>query len=252
MKLKLLLIFVLFFSGSADASGLPGPESKSFDFEFEGQILWQGRNDAAVPGDIGTRFSLRDVLKSPVPGYRFEFAYRLSDRHQLRAVVAPLTIKDTGSLTRPVLFQGANFAPGVPTEGVYQFNSYRLTYRYAFVLTDDWTFLGGLTLKLREAEISLRQGSLFQEKTNVGSVPLLYGALAYRFSRDWQAELEFDALAAPQGRAEDVRLCLRKKFPGSGFSAAVGGRILEGGADNDEVYAFSLFQYVIAGLAYEI
>jgi hypothetical protein len=28
----------------------------------------------------------------------------------------------------------------------------------------------------------------------------------------------------------------------------VGYRILEGGADNDEVYTFSLFHYIVAGL----
>ena len=48
-----------------------------------------------------------------------------------------------------------------------------------------------------------------------------------------------DALAAPQGRAEDVLAALTYGKSDK-FRIKIGYRILEGGADNDEVYTFSL------------
>ena len=57
---------------------------------------------------------------------------------------------------------------------------------------------------------------------------------------------EGDALAAPQGRAEDVLLAGIYKFSDH-IMVRLGYRILEGGADNDEVYNFALFHYASAG-----
>ena len=59
--------------------------------------------------------------------------------------------------------------------------------------------------------------------------------------------LEGDALAAPQGRAEDVLAALTFKLTDK-ITWKVGYRILEGGADNDEVYTFAMYHYATAGL----
>jgi hypothetical protein len=234
----------------AEASVLTPRGDKKFSAEFEGQTVWQGRNQVAVPGDTGTRFSLREILQSAEIAYRLELSYALSERSQLRAVYAPLTLDDSGTFSAPLNFQGQTFASGVPTQASYKFNSYRLTYRYRFIENDQWSLQGGLTAKIRDAHIRLRQGALFEEKVNVGFVPLVHGAVAYQIAPQWQAELEFDALAAPQGRAEDVRLGLRHSFFDSGASAAAGVRLLEGGADNDTVYTFSFFQYAFLAVGY--
>jgi len=61
--------------------------------------------------------------------------------------------------------------------------------------------------------------------------------------------LDGDALAAPQGRAEDILLAATYKFSDNVVIRA-GYRILEGGADNDEAYNFSLFNYASFGIAY--
>ena len=58
--------------------------------------------------------------------------------------------------------------------------------------------------------------------------------------------LEGDALAAPQGRAEDVLVAATYRLSDH-FKIKAGYRILEGGADNDEVYSFALFNYALAG-----
>lgn len=247
----LTLIAAALLSSPAQGSVVPTPRQPGLSLEVEGQVVWQARNDAAIPGDTGTRFDLKNLLSSPVPAYRLEAAYSLAERHQLRVVFAPLTLEDSGQLASPVNFQGSTFDAGVLTEGTFKFNSYRATYRYGFIQEDDWSLWAGVTLKVRDALIRLRQGSLVQEKSNVGLVPLLHGAATYRFVPNWYAELEFDALVAPQGRAEDVRLGVRRKFSTPGFSVAAGYRILEGGADNKTVFTFSLFHYAFVSAGYE-
>jgi len=60
--------------------------------------------------------------------------------------------------------------------------------------------------------------------------------------------LEGDALAAPQGRAEDVLIAATYRLSDR-MGLKAGYRILEGGADNDEVYNFALFNYASVGLS---
>src|SRR5690242_6673111 len=97
-KLSAIILTLCILCASARASLLEAPEAKSFALEAEGQLVWQSRNEAAIPGDTGTRFSLKDVIDSPVFGYRIEPTLFLGERHQLRGVFAPLTLKDTGTL----------------------------------------------------------------------------------------------------------------------------------------------------------
>jgi hypothetical protein len=58
-----------------------------------------------------------------------------------------------------------------------------------------------------------------------------------------------DALAAPQGRAEDVLIAATYKLS-ERLGIRAGYRILEGGADNAEVYNFSWFNYASVGITY--
>lgn len=60
-----------------------------------------------------------------------------------------------------------------------------------------------------------------------------------------------DALAAPQGRAKDVLLALQYKV-NEKVTLKGGYRILEGGADNDEVYSFALFNYAVLGVTFKL
>ena len=74
------------------------------------------------------------------------------------------------------------------------------------------------------------------------------GAYArYQATDRFALELEADALAAPQGRAEDVSL--KGVFRVSDrVDVDLGYRLLEGGADNDSVYTFAFFHYAVAGV----
>jgi len=78
-------------------------------------------------------------------------------------------------------------------------------------------------------------------------VPLLHAYARLQATDRLALEAEADALAAPQGRAEDVSLKAVFRVSDA-VSVDVGYRLLEGGADNDEVYTFAFFHYAVAGL----
>ena len=88
-------------------------------------------------------------------------------------------------------------------------------------------------------------------KKNVGVVPLLSAHVTWSFAPPFGVVLDADALVAPQGRAEDVLVALRMKVT-EALRVHVGYRVIEGGADNDEVYNFNLLHFVAvgAGLAF--
>ncbi|MBN2381428.1 hypothetical protein JXQ70_00965, partial [bacterium] len=77
----------------------------------------------------------------------------------------------------------------------------------------------------------------------------LYGRLDWNFYRSLGLLVEADAAWSPQGRAEDVLVSLNMKT-NEKLAFKIGYRMLEGGADNDRVYTFSLFHYLVCGLTY--
>jgi hypothetical protein len=226
----------------ASPAAATGPEAS-----FEAGLAVASRNDARIPGAGGTKLSLSDELTAgATPAFRLRLGYRFGDRHLLTALYAPLRVTSRGRLTRSVDFAGASFAPGEPVSALYRFDSYRLTYRYS-LLRDEAVTLGvGFTGKIRDAEIALQGGELGR-KTNTGFVPLLHLHLDWRpWAGPFGLLLDADALAAPQGRAEDVLVAVtwRASEP---LGLRVGYRMLEGGADNDEVYNFAWIHYGVVG-----
>ena len=105
----------------------------------------------------------------------------------------------------------------------------------------------GFTAKIRDAKIALASSTVESEKTNVGFVPIINFRMLWKPMRNFGILLEGDALAAPQGRAEDVLIAATYRVS-DWLGLKAGYRILEGGADNDEVYNFALFNYASVGL----
>jgi hypothetical protein len=105
----------------------------------------------------------------------------------------------------------------------------------------------GATANIRDAEISLN-GAETSSKSNIGFVPLLSVHVKWR-PGDGPLRLLFDvdALAAPQGRAEDVLLAAMWTLH-EGLAIHAGYRTLEGAADNDDVDTFAWFHYAVAGV----
>lgn len=211
-----------------------------------------GYNNVRIPGDGGTAFSLKGDLDAKTDiFYRLRAGYTINDRHTLSILYAPLTITSEGSIGFSIFFEDETFPAGTELTGNYKFNSYRLTYRYDLVRREKLRFGLGFTAKIRDAKISLESPSMYAEKTNVGFVPIV------NFRLDWQAGerlgflLDGDALAAPQGRAEDVLIAATYSLSNN-IMLKAGYRILEGGADNDEVYNFALINYLSAGLIFKL
>jgi hypothetical protein len=238
---------VLWFAAGVHAE-TPAASAQEVRVEIEAGAVFSARNDLRIPGDTGTKLSLTDDLSTdPAPVFRVRAGLRFAKRHELSALYAPLKLTASGSVDREILFDGGTYPAGSPILAVYRFDSYRLTYRYSLVHRRGLQVAIGLTGKIRRAETAL-YGAVAQRKTNTGFVPL--ASLQVK----WQPQgnrfgllMDVDALAAPQGRAEDVLLAATYQV-NDNVGLRLGYRTLEGGADNDEVYTFAWLHYVVAGV----
>jgi hypothetical protein len=221
------------------------------ELDTETGLAFSGYNDVRIPGDTGTLFSLSEDLKAdPVFFYRIRLFYHFNERHHLGALYAPFSFKSNGQLNRDLFFEDKTFPADTPLETTYMFNSYRLIYRYDFLRSDKLDAGIGFTAKIRDAKIAVKGGGQNAEKTNVGFVPIIHFRVLWKVSGSFAFLIDGDALAAPQGRAEDVLAALVYQ-PSDKIKFKAGYRILEGGADNDEVYNFALVNYAAVGAVFE-
>jgi len=209
-------------------------------------------NNIRIPRSATTQINAfgADFEKNPGWFARGRVGYTFGrGRHTLVTLVAPLSLETTTKqpLSSVVNFQGTNFEAGLPLTVQYKFNSYRLTYRYNLVRSDKLKFGLGLSAKIRDARVGLENGVQQAEKTDLGFVPLINFYLNWKELDKLGFLLEGDALAgAGPGRAEDV-------FIGFTYQARpkilfrMGYRILEGGADVEETYNFTLIHFASVG-----
>ncbi len=218
--------------------------------DVETGAVFTGYNNVRIPGNEGTLFSLKDDLTPEAEFFnRLRLNYAIKSRHTFSLLFAPLETTSKGSLPNDVFFEGDVFPANTDLTGTYKFNSYRLTYRYDIVQKPRIEFGLGLTAKIRDAEIALSSPGVSSKKTNVGFVPIINFRLLWKAGDKFGLLLDGDALAAPQGRAEDVQIAATYNLSDN-FIIRAGYRILEGGADNDEVYNFALFHYAAFGISY--
>jgi len=245
MKTIIYLISFLFLTFAFSTS-----TKAQAKIDLETGLVFTGYNDVRIPGDQGTLFSLKDDLVSEATLFtRVRLSYTIKSRHTFSLLYAPLETESEGSVGKDILFEGVEFPANTRIDGIYKFNSYRLTYRYDIVQNPGFEFGLGFTAKIRDARIALSSDELASEKTNVGFVPIVNFRLLWSIDDQFGLLLEGDALAAPQGRAEDVLLAGTFDLSDR-IGIRAGYRILEGGADNDEVYNFSLFNYASVGITY--
>jgi hypothetical protein len=217
--------------------------------ELEAGPAWQSYNDVEIPNDgSATRFSLFDLAGSgPWPAGRLYVTWNVSERHAVRALIAPFSLTETGVPRAPLRFAGARYEAGHPLRATYTFNSYRLSYRWHFhsgERADAWL---GFTAKVRDATIALAQGATASRKDDLGFVPLLHLAVDRRLAPDWTVGLDADGLAGGPGRAVDAALKLGW-HPTGPWSVHAGYRTVEGGADVASVYTFAWFHYAVASV----
>ena len=241
---------VLLVAGALAFVAAEARAQERWRIDVENGAAISGYNDVGIPGNTGTRFSMTDDLKSDTEYFwRVRADVRFAPKHVISGLIAPLTITSSGTFDSPVDFAGATYAPGVPVDGTWTFNSYRVTYRYEPFRRDTWMFGFGATVKVRDAVIRLASNGTSSEKTDLGVVPLVNFKFERRLGGSTTLLVEGDALAAPQGRAEDVFAGIVVDA-GKQWSIKAGYRFLEGGADNDAVYTFAAVHYVAAGVVF--
>jgi len=249
-RLKTFSIYLLFFliiiSTKETMAGINDMQ-RQFISQLEFGPVWQGLNDVQIPNDQnGTRFSLTDLVgNGPLPAVRFYFTWRITLRHDLRLLLAPLNYTRTGTFNSPVSFAGQDFSPGQDVDATYKFNSFRLTYRYKYYHGEQWHWWIGFTAKIRDAMIKLEQNDISSEKTDLGFVPLLHLRGEYHPGEKYWILFDMDALAGGPGRAEDATIQLGYDLSDN-WSISLGYRTVEGGADVEEVYNFAWLHYFIA------
>lgn len=232
------------------------PLRAQLQISLESGLVFNQYNEVRVPngaGESGTLFSLRDDfgVVPPAAFLRVEAAYTFRAKHTVEIVAAPLQLNYRELLRADVAFAGEVFS-GAAVDGRYRFNTYRAAYRYRLVDRPRLRFDLGVSVLIRDARIALREGSREAEDTDLGAVPLLSFDLQYAPGERWRILLKGDALVGPQGRAEDIFAGLRLKILRERLWLKAGYRLIEGGADVDQVYNFAFFHFADIGVIYEL
>jgi hypothetical protein len=227
---------------------LINPLMAQMNLEVETGVVFEGYNDVRIPNEQGTLFSFREDFEaqgSVIP-FRLRLGYTFSERHNLSVLFAPLSIRYEGNAPRDINFQSTLFNEGERIEGLYKFNSYRLTYRYFFVYNNSWTLGAGVTAKVRDARVSLASGDKSDKKDDLGFVPLLNVFIRYQ-PGTFGIQLDGDGWAVKQGRAFDMAATARY-FLTPVFGIYGGYRVVEGGANVEEVYNFTMLNFMVVGI----
>lgn len=250
MKKYLLVSLIIISLGSVSLAQLT--------ITAESGAALNGYNDVRysnAPNNQGTLFSLTEDFgdQQLIPYIRVEAKYQFAERHIVEATAAPLAF-EYSRLTGSVDF-GDDTYGGDEVSVVnarYEFNTYRLSYRYLVADAEKWRVALGATVLMRDARIALTQGAKSDETTDLGFVPLLSFDVRYRVTPPFHLVLKGDALVGPQGRAEDVFVGMDHSLWNlkPGLSYRFGYRIIEGGADVDQVYNFSLIHFAAVGVSY--
>lgn len=228
-------------------SVLFGLDFNRYVLEIESGAAFISYSDIQIPKSTGTLISFSDELETdPALFVRGRLTYYFNRSNMMSVLIAPLTLKGTGSVDHDVVFEGETFAPNVTLNTVYRFNSYRLSYEHFWFAGENFRFGLGVSAKMRDAAISIADSAKFSEKTDIGFVPLIKFSLAWKMLDRLALVIDGDALAAPQGRAEDVSVALLGDVD-EVVSLKLGYRVLEGGSDVEEVYSFTWVNYLFAG-----
>ncbi len=203
-------------------------------------------------GSNGTLFSLKNDFQTPVsPFLRLRIGFLTDEKNHFSMLYAPLKIVETGTLANDILFDGNNFKANMPIEAVYMFNSYRFTYNRRIINKDNFNFGLGLSAKIRDAGVSLKNSELFKENFNVGFAPLINLIANWDISQKMGVNFFGEGIAASKGRAIDISLSGRYTFSES-LQGNFGYRLLEGGANGTERYNFIQLHFIFASLNYSI
>jgi len=211
-----------------------------------------------VPGNIvGNTFSLQnDIGSNASLFFRTKFSYTFAERHTISVLLAPFTKTYKGKPKQNISFAGQSYSSIYEVKAKYQFNSWRLSYRWDFINSKHFQIGIGLTGMIRDAKISMNGKDGFgtaveSSKSNKGFLPLINFLFTWKFTPCMEFRIEGDAIATSHGRAEDILFawtgCISDKA-----MFKLGYRFLEGGVEKDEVYNYAFFHHIVFGVIFRI
>jgi hypothetical protein len=214
---------------------------------FESGALFTGINDIRN-GNNGTLFSLKNDFPTPVsPFLRLRAGILLNEKNHFSLLYAPLKIVSTGTIENNILFDGKYFKANLPIEVVYKFNSYRLTYNRRIIIKDNFKFGLGISAKIRDAGVSLKNREHLRENFSIAFVPLVNLLANWDISQKMGVHFFVEGIVASKGRAIDLSLSGRYSFT-KNLQGNIGYRLLEGGADGTNRYNFIQLHFIFASL----
>jgi hypothetical protein len=219
--------------------------SLAHELKVESSLVNFSNNDIRITGKDGSNLNMQDFDQKNTFGYRIYYTHQMENSF-IRILYAPLQTSFSGNFDTSKNFDGTLFSSG-PAQVNYKFNSYRLTYGREFFQDEKWTLNWGLVGKIRDAFIEVEQNGVSKKNSNIGFVPLLHFSGDYKLSDNSKFVFDIEALAAPQGRAIDAGLFLSHQISPQA-DILYGYRVVEGGADNEKVYNFSLINFYTLGL----
>ena len=215
----------------------------------ESGAFFTGMNDIRN-GNNGTLFSLKNDFQTPVsPFFRLRVGYLSNGKDYFSFLYAPLKILETGTIEKDILFDGKTFEANIPIEAVYKFNSYRFTYNRRIISKDNFKFGIGLSAKIRDTGVSLKNRELLSENFSIGFVPLINLLANWDISQKMGVDFLGEGIAASKGRAIDLSLSGRYSFT-KNLQGNIGYRLLEGGANGTNRYNFIQLHFIFASLNY--
>jgi hypothetical protein len=201
-------------------------------------------------GNNGTLFSLKNDFQTSLSEFlRLRVGYISNGKNHFSFLYAPLKIVETGTIEKDILFDGKNFKANIPLEAVYKFNSYRFTYNRILINKDHLKFGLGLSAKIRDAGVSLKNREYLSENFSVGFAPLINVLAYWDISQKMGVDFFGDGIAASKGRAIDISLSGRYRFTNN-LQGNIGYRLLEGGANGKNRYNFIQLHFFFASLNY--
>jgi hypothetical protein len=222
------------------------PLFKKHRLEVESGAVHILHNNIGTNSSTGSLFNTTNIENQINFYARFSYYFNLDRKNSFKLMVAPLSVNGEGTLSNSFEYGNKNFIPA-HTSYKYKFNSYRATYRRTIFENKDITFRLGLTIKIRDAFISLSQENSQYKKSNIGVIPLMHLNFEYRPIKKWAIITEVDLAAAPQGRAIDFAVSGRYDV-NEYLDVAIGYRFLEGGAQNSKVYNMAFINYYFLAL----
>ena len=201
-------------------------------------------------GNKGTLFSLKkDFNTTTSPFYRLRAGYVLNENNHFSFLYAPLKIIASETLEKDILFDGKNYKANILIEAVYKFNSYRFTYNRRVINKVNFKFGLGLSAKIRDAGVSLKNTEHLSENFSIGFVPLINLMANWDISQQMGVDFFGEGLAASKGRAIHLSLSGRYSFT-KNLQGNIGYRLLEGGANGTNRYNYIQLHFIFASINY--